>query len=103
MVLASVLVVGHFDQVVALGMLIRPICVDLDVSLPLLTRLLLHPMASVLCVATSIVVILGGLVIDRPAQRIRLGRIALVLGVIAILGGLLGLLFPLVVLLGSLS
>ena len=77
--------------VVASGYFLRPVFEEFELELPLLTRMLVHPMASVFFGATALMVILSGLAMDSPAKRNRLGRIAISLALIVFLACLFSL------------
>ncbi|MGI9473887.1 MAG: hypothetical protein ACR2NZ_20255 [Rubripirellula sp.] len=82
-------------KVLFLGQILRPTLEEFDVRIPLLTQLLIHPMASVLFLVTTLAIVAGGIRIDRRSSRRSLGQIGFVLGLIAFFVALLGLLLPL--------
>jgi len=91
------------SKVVMAGYFLRPVFEDFGIELPLLTQFLLHPMASVFFFAIAVSVIVSGLTLDSAAKRRRLGRIALVLWLAAILVGFLAFVLPLIWIMQSLS
>lgn len=56
---------------------------EFELAIPRLTQILLHPMATVFFFVVAVAVITIGLVANSSAQRKKLGRIALVLGIVA--------------------
>ncbi len=76
---------------------------DLEVQLPLLTRVLLHPMATVFFFVVAAAVIASGVVANTTAQRQKTGRIAFVLGIIAFAVCFIGLALPMLQLIEQLS
>lgn len=74
---------------------VRPVMDDFGIELPVLTQWLLHPMATVMCVAIAIAVSLGGVMTEDQQQRKRTGRLAFVLGIVTLIVMLLGIMIPL--------
>lgn len=87
--------------------IIRPMMVtyfsELEIELPTLTLWMLHPMSTVLFFATAAAVLLAGLIANSPADRQRVGRIAVLLAIIATSATAIGIWLPLLNVIKALS
>jgi type II secretory pathway component PulF len=83
--------------------ILRSTFADVEIQLPLLTRILLHPMATVFFFVVAAAVIASGVVANTTAQRQKTGRIAFVLGIVAAAICSLGLALPILQLIVGLS
>ncbi len=101
--LASILWAALSIKVVAASYLLVPVFEEFGLELPTLTRALLHPMAPLVCLVITCIVILGCFAIESPGTRKRFGRIALALGLVAFAVSLLGFALPLLSLIHGLS
>lgn len=82
---------------------LRSLFADLEIQLPLLTRVLLHPMATVFFFVVAATVIASGVFTNTTSQRQKTGRIAFVLGMIAAAVCFFGLALPMIQLFRQLS
>lgn len=73
---------------------LRSTFADMEIELPLLTRALLHPMATIFFFVVAAAVIASGVVATSSSQRQKTGRIAFVLGTIAVAICFFGLAVP---------
>ncbi len=95
LVAAATLWFGLAAALLVVYLLVRPVFVNLDVDVPVLTRLLLHPMAPAMCFTIAVVVLLHTVMTENQDQRLVLGRIALALGLVTLLLLLIGIIGPL--------
>ena len=100
---ASLLWFALSGKVLMARMFLFPILVEFEVELPMLTRACLHPMATVFVLSTTAMIVGSAILLEDAGKRIRLGRIATVIGMIAIAGFAVGLLMPLLSLMTSLA
>ena len=101
-VIASILWATMAVKLAVLGPVLRTVFADFDVQLPLLTRVLLHPMATVFFFVIAVAVIASGVVANTAAERQKPGQIALVMGVIAVAICFVGLALPMLEMVGRL-
>ena len=73
---------------------LRSAFADMEIELPLLTRILLHPMATIFFFVVAAAVIASGVVANTASQRQKTGKIAFVLGIIAVAICFFGLAVP---------
>lgn len=90
-------------KVLVVGPFLRNTMDEFGVAVPLLTQLLIHPMASVFFLVTTVAIVSGGMRLHRRSSRRNLGRIGFVLGLVAFFVTLLGMMLPLWQLAVSLS
>ncbi len=82
---------------------LKPIFVDLDVKLPVLTRWLFHPMALVMFFTIALAVLLSGKMTENLRQRQRIGKLALVLGILTLATWVAAIILPVFSLWNALS
>lgn len=82
-------------KVLVLGPFLRNTMDEFGVTVPLLTQLLIHPMASVFFLVTTVAIVSGGIRLQRRSSRRNLGKIGFVLGLVAFFVTLLGMMLPL--------
>jgi hypothetical protein len=83
--------------------LVDSLFLEFEVAVPMLTQWLLHPMSTVLFFAIAAAVILAGLIASSPTDRQRVGRIAVLLAIIAVTAIAFGLGLLLLSLINALS
>lgn len=68
---------------------------EFEVTMPLVTRFLVHPMYPFFLLVTTLAIVVGGFRMDRQSSARSFGKIALLLGLITFFVTLLGSLLPL--------
>lgn len=82
---------------------VRPVFVDFELELPLLSQWLIQPLAAVMCLMIAIGTLVFAVSTKDPSKRRRVGAIALTVGLLAVAAIVFGAISPLLSLISALS
>lgn len=78
------------------GMMLKTWALEFEVSLSLLSLVLIHPMMPLFVLTATLSILFSAFTLKKPSQRRKLGQIACVLGLLVLATAILGLIVPMV-------